>query len=494
MSTGSVLADVDNDGDKDLLVNGIQSGTRLFLNDGSGGFQLSEKSGLDPAGTTSSLALADIDGDGDLDLYVAHYIDQMHLADPTTRFEYSRRGEQWVVTRINGESALKPKWKGRFRVSDTGRVRELPEADRLYLNNADGTFRDVSAEPIFIVNGESRALASFREWGLAATFRDVNNDLLPDLYVCNDFASPDRFWINQGNGTFELATHRNIRHTSRSSMGVDFTDLNGDGVTDFMLLDMLDPNRARRLVQLEKEIERPSRLLDWTYVPRFNRNVLMISQGGQQWFDTAFYSGVAATAWSWNVRFLDADLDGDDDMLVTNGFAFDTMDMDASLQIKSAQKSASKDARALYEMKKLQPSYKSPNMLFRNEGRLRFTDVGEEFGFAHDGITYGLGVADFDNDGDLDLVTNNLNESPSLYRNTSQEPRIQVRLQGGVGSKVRLVGQGGNNDARDCFRWRLPEQRQRRSCVCGGGCWPAEEAGRGVARRNGTHADRAARR
>ena len=80
----------------------------------------------------------------------------------------------------------------------------------------------------------------------------------------------------------------------------------------------------------------------------------MISQGGQQWFDTAFYSGVAATAWSWNVRFLDADLDGDDDMLVTNGFAFDTMDMDASLQIKSAQKSASKDARALYEMKKLQ--------------------------------------------------------------------------------------------------------------------------------------------
>ena len=443
MSTGSVLADVDNDGDKDLLVNGIQSGTRLFLNDGSGGFQLSEISGLDSAGTTSSLALADIDGDGDLDLYVAHYIDRMYLADPTTGFEYSKRGDQWVVTRINGESTLKPKWKGRFTVSDTGRVRELPEADRLYLNNADGTFRDVSAEPMFIVNGELRALASFREWGLAVTFRDVNNDLLPDLYVCNDFASPDRFWINQGNGTFELVTHRNIRHTSRSSMGVDFTDLNADGVPDFMLLDMLDPDRARRLVQLEKEIERSSRLLDWTYVPRFNRNVLMISQGGQQWFDTAYYSGVAATAWSWNVRFLDADLDGDDDMLVTNGFAFDTMDMDASLRIKSAQQSGSKDARALYEMKKLQPRYNSPNMLFRNEGRLRFTDVGEEFGFAHDGITYGLGVADFDNDGDLDLVTNNLNESPSLYRNTSQEPRIQVRLPGGVGSKVRLVGQGG---------------------------------------------------
>ncbi|MCP4858324.1 MAG: VCBS repeat-containing protein, partial [Fuerstiella sp.] len=214
----------------------------------------------------------------------------MHLADPTTRFEYSRSGEQWAVTRINGESALKPKWKGRFTVSDTGRVRELPEADRLYLNNADGTFQDVSAEPMFIVNGESRALASFREWGLAVTFRDVNNDLLPDLYVCNDFANPDRFWINQGNGTFELVTHRNIRHTSRSSMGVDFTDLNADGVPDFMLLDMLDPDRARRLVQLEKEIPRSSRLLDWTYVPRFNRNVLMISQGGQQWFDTAYYS------------------------------------------------------------------------------------------------------------------------------------------------------------------------------------------------------------
>ncbi|MFQ3168249.1 MAG: hypothetical protein ACI8QI_000792 [Limisphaerales bacterium] len=444
MSTGAALADVDNDGDNDLLVNGIQSGTRLFLNDGTGGFVLNEQSGLDTAGTSTSMALADIDGDGDLDLYVANYIDWMHLADPTTRFEYSRRGEQWVVTRVNGESALKPRWKGRFTVSSAGRVREVPEADRLYLNNGDGTFRDVSDEPMFVIDGEPRALASFREWGLAVTFRDVNNDLLPDLYVCNDFASPDRFWINRGDGTFRLATHRNVRHTSRSTMGVDFTDLNADGVPDFMLLDMLDPDRARRLVQLEKEVERSSRLLDWTFVPRFNRNVLMVSQGGQQWFDTAHYSGVAASGWSWNVRFIDADLDGDDDMLVTNGFAFDTMDMDASLQIKAAQKTSRNDARTLYEMKKLQPRYNSPNRLYRNEGRLRFADAGAELGFAHDGITHGLGVGDLDNDGDLDLVTNNLNEPPSLYRNTSQEPRLQVRLpRGGVGSKVRLETPGG---------------------------------------------------
>ena len=180
-------------------------------------------------------------------------------------------------------------------------------------------------------------------------------------------------------------------------MGVDFTDLNADGVPDFMLMDMLDPGRARRLVQLDKEVDRSSRLLDWTYVPRFNRNVLMVSQGWQQWFDTAYYSGVEASAWSWNVRFLDADLDGDDDIIVTNGFSFDTMDMDGSLQLKEARKVESRDARSLYETRRLQPLYNSPNKLFRNDGGLMFQESGEEFGFAHDGITYGLGVADFDN-------------------------------------------------------------------------------------------------
>lgn len=436
--TGVTLVDVDGDGDKDLLINGVQSGTRLFINEGEGQFVFAENSGLDATGTTTSMALADVDGDGDLDLYVAHYIDWMHLADPTTRFEYARRGDEWAVTRVNGESTLKPKWKGRFTVSNTGRLRELPEADRLYLNNGNGTFHDVSGEPRFVIGGKAQSLASLREWGLAVTFRDVNNDLRPDLYVCNDFASPDRFWLNQGNGRFELLNHENIRHTSRSSMGVDFTDLNGDGIPDFMLLDMLDPDRAKRLVQLEKEVERSSRLLDWTYVPRFNRNVLMVSQGGPLWFDTAYYSGVEASAWSWNVRFMDADLDGDDDMLVTNGFGFDTMDMDASLKLKAVQKSGRRDAKSLYETKKIQPRYNSPNQLFRNDGELKFTEAGAALGFAHDGITYGLAMADFDNDGDLDLITNNLNEAPSLYKNNSQEPRIQVRLFGEVGSRVRL--------------------------------------------------------
>ena len=441
--TGVTLIDVDGDGDSDLLINGVQSGTRLFFNDGKGQFVHAEDSGLDGQGTTTSMALADVDRDGDLDLYVAHYIDWMHLADPTTRFEYARRDDEWAVTRINGESTLKPKWKGRFTVSNTGRLRELPEADRLYINNGDGSFRDVSGELRFVIDGKALSLASLREWGLAVTFRDVNNDRLPDLYVCNDFASPDRFWLNRGDGHFELLNHENIRHTSRSSMGVDFADLNGDGVPDFMLLDMLDPSRAKRLVQLEKEVERSSRLLDWTYVPRFNRNVLMVSQGGALWFDTAYYSGVEASAWSWNVRFMDADLDGDDDMLVTNGFGFDTMDMDASLKLKAVQKAGRRDAKSLYETKKIQPRYDSPNQLFRNDGKLKFTEAGAAFGFAHNGITYGLAMADFDNDGDLDLITNNLNEAPSLYKNTSQEPRIQVRLKGGIGSKVHLHHSGG---------------------------------------------------
>ena len=192
------LVDVDGDGDKDLLINGVQIGTRLFINDGEPVCCVCRKLGSDRPARRPRWYLADVDGDGDLDLYVAHYIDWMHLADPTTRFEYARRGEEWTVTRINGESALKPKWKGRFTVSNTGRLRELPEADRLYLNKGDGTFHDVSGEPLVCYRWQGAVSVVAARMGAAVTFRDVNNDRLPDLYVCNDFASPDRFGSTRG--------------------------------------------------------------------------------------------------------------------------------------------------------------------------------------------------------------------------------------------------------------------------------------------------------
>ncbi|MGA1236498.1 MAG: FG-GAP repeat domain-containing protein, partial [Limisphaerales bacterium] len=131
-STGAVWVDVEGDGDLDLLVNGISSGTRLFLNDGDGGVEEKADSGLSRTASSTSMALADVDGDGDLDLYCTHYIDVMHLADPTTRFAVARDERGWRVSKVNGQSTERPYWKDRFELLAGGRVRELPEVDGFY--------------------------------------------------------------------------------------------------------------------------------------------------------------------------------------------------------------------------------------------------------------------------------------------------------------------------------------------------------------------------
>src|SRR5690349_13799939 len=197
-STGAVFADVDGDGDLDLLVNGIAAGTRLFLNDGKGHFTENTNSGLSRTASGTSLALADIDGDGDLDLYCTHYIDVMHLADPTMRFGLARRGDQWEVIKVNGESARSPKWKGRFEALPDGRVRELPEVHGFYRNDGLGHFTPIQDEPGIFLDEHGKPIPPYRDWGLSVMFRDLNGDGFPDFYVCNDNASPDRLWINTG--------------------------------------------------------------------------------------------------------------------------------------------------------------------------------------------------------------------------------------------------------------------------------------------------------
>ncbi len=147
ISTGACFADVDGDGDLDLLVNGIAAGTRLFLNDGKGNFTERKESGLSRTASATSMALADIDGDGDLDLYCTHFIDAMLLADPTTRFAVAKRGEQWEVSKVNGESTRSPRWAGRFEASADGKVRELPEVHGLYRNDGKGRFTAIRTSP-----------------------------------------------------------------------------------------------------------------------------------------------------------------------------------------------------------------------------------------------------------------------------------------------------------------------------------------------------------
>lgn len=285
LSTGAVLADVDGDGDLDLLVNGITAGTRLFLNDGHGGWAESTRSGLSRTAWAMSMALADIDGDGDLDLYCTHYIDVMHLADPTTRFALARRSDQWEVSKVNGESTRSPKWKDRFEATADRKVRELPYG--LYRNDGGGVFTAIQEVPGTYVDGQGKPLAPYRDWGLSVMFRDLNGDGAPDLYVCNDNASPDRIWINTGKGTFRPLEPGVLRHTSRSSMGLDFADIDRDGRDDFLVVDMLAPDHAKRMTQLVREHPDRSQRERSAEVPRFGRNTLFRARADGTFAETA---------------------------------------------------------------------------------------------------------------------------------------------------------------------------------------------------------------
>ena len=448
LSTGATFADVDGDGDLDLLVNGVPAGTRLFRNGGAfqGGIKWTEvkDSGLSRTASASSLALADIDGDGDLDLYCTHYIDEMHLFDPTTRFAVMNRGGRWVVTKVNDMPTTLPRLKDRFEALPDGRVRELPEVDGLYRNDGQGHFTPIQFEPGIFMNEEGKPIPPFRDWGLAVMFRDMNGDGAPDLYVCNDNVSPDRIWINSGKGTFRLIDPFSFRHTSRSSMGVDFADIDRDGYDDILVVDMLARDHGKRMTQLVKDLPDPNERERVEARPQYNRNTFFFGRPDGAYAEAGLMAGVAATDWSWCPIFIDIDLDGYEDLLVSNGFESDVMDQDRKDELRNPQRRFTRSQ--LKRSLELYPHWRTANAAFRNRRDGTFEPMSQEWGFDHSGVSFGMALGDLDNDGDMDVVVNNLNEAASLYRNDGTAARIAVRLKGlppntqGVGARIRLVG------------------------------------------------------
>ena len=235
---GAVFADIDGDGDLDLLVNCVGGGTRCFLNDGKGNFTEATNSGLQRKFGSMSMALADIDGDGFLDLYVANY--------RTTTI----RSTGFELLSMNGRRMIKPEDKDRLYVSSDGFLREYGEVSALYLNDGKGQFQQSSWTDGRFKDEQGKPLSQPpRDWTLSAMFRDINGDGAPDIYVCNDFWSPDKIWINDGHGKFREIAREALPNTSTFSMCMDFADINRDGWDDFMVLDMFSPNHSRRITQ-----------------------------------------------------------------------------------------------------------------------------------------------------------------------------------------------------------------------------------------------------
>jgi hypothetical protein len=379
-----------------------------------------------------TMALGDVDGDGTLDLYVANY-------RGTTM-----RSTGLDLLQINGQLQLRPEDRDQFELTSRGGLFELGDPDVLYLNDGKGHFLPTPwTNGVFMHKAGKPLSAVPRDWGLSVMFRDMNEDGAPDIYVCNDFFSPDRVWINDGRGHFEALSPLALRCTSTFSMGIDFADINRDGHDDFLVVDMLSRKHRRRITQnqlTEAPFEAHAHAFERA---QLKRNVLQLNRGDGTYTEIAQLSGLEASEWSWTAVFLDVDLDGYEDVLIPTGHDFDTQDSDVQERMNARGPMPREEiSERLLEY----PRLSLPMQAFRNLGDLHFKELGQEWGFDRIGVKHGISCADLDNDGDLDVITNDLNDEAGVYQNEGVRPRVAVRLKGagantrGIGSKIWLYG------------------------------------------------------
>jgi len=415
-STGVAMVDINSDGLMDIYVcnagnvEGDDHRNELFINNGD--LTFSEKAAeyrLDDNGFTTHAAFFDYDGDGDLDVYILN-----NSFIPVNSLGYSNRrmlrSQDWN---------LPDEFKG--------------GGDKL-MRNDNGKFMDVSEE--------AGIFGSLIAFGMGVTVGDVNQDMLPDIYISNDFYECDYLYINQGNGTFRESLRDYIQHLSMSSMGADMADINNDGYPELFVTDML-PEGDERLkntsefetydvVNLKNELD---------FYNQFMQNALHLNNGDESFSEIAFYSGVAQTDWSWGALLLDLDNDGYRDIYVSNGIYHDLTDMDfmdffANEIVQEMTMTGEKEE--VENIINRMPSNPIPNYALRNKGDLTFTNMAEQWGLAVPSFSNGSAYGDLDNDGDLDLVINNVNQECFLFKNTTSEKALNNNI------SVDLKGDGKN--------------------------------------------------
>lgn len=465
---GVGTGDINNDGLPDLFFGGNEVPSRLYLNKGGMAFEdITETAGISKEGWATGISFVDINTDGLMDMYVciaskevakaenqlyinqgnktfkeeakAYGLNDSGYSTQVAFFDYDKDGDLDAYVLTNGMESfnhnnLRPIKKNNQGIS----------TDRLYKNNGNNTFTNVSKEAGITIEG----------YGLGIGILDVNNDGWPDVYCSNDFITNDLLWINNGDGTFTDGIEKYITQTSSNGMGMDIADYNNDGLEDIVQMDMLpESNLHNKTMTPAMNYNGQTLRYDKGYMPQYVRNTLQLRNRDASFSEMGRLAGIHKTDWSWAPLIADLDNDGLKDLFLTNGYGKDITDLDFSNYAVGMNNPFGNDsvrkARIYNNVKKL-PTISLANYFYKNEGDLSFKNVTETWSQAPKSISNGAIYVDLDLDGDLDLVSNNINSEAYVYKNLTMENKQQntrylaVNLKGselnpgGIGAEVTL--------------------------------------------------------
>ena len=453
-STGATFADVNGDGRLDLYVcnagtrDGDNRANELYINNGNGPDGIptfTEKAheyGLDDPGFSTHAAFFDYDRDGDLDMYL---LNNSFL--PVGRLQYANIRDQ--RDSLGGQKLFRNMMVEERKVGKEERKKEFKETPS---SSSPSSF-----PPVFVdVSAKAGIYGSLIGFGLGLTIGDMNDDNWLDIYISNDFYERDYLYLNNHDGTFRESIKEAMPHTSLSSMGADVADINNDGRLDVFVTDMLPGNDSRlKRNSTFESYELQQIKLDRDFHYQIMQNMLHLNEGPMpgknpaeqaipHFSEIARFSGVHATDWSWGALIFDMDNDGMKDIFVANGIAKDVTDQDFVNFLADRENMAQIARQRSFNFKDFldkAPYEPIPNYAFRNEGNLNFKNVATDWGLGEASFSNGAAYGDLDNDGDLDLIVNNVNAPVSVYQNLSEEKYKSNYL------KIKLHGSDQNLNA-----------------------------------------------
>ena len=454
VGAGVAIGDLNNDGLPDVFFGGNQVGDRLYLNKGDFKFvDISKSSKISRSpGWTWGVTMADVNADGYLDIYVSRngnlldlnkrrnqlFINNKDLTFTESAISYGLAdvgfSSQAVFFDMDNDGDLdmyqvnQPADNKVLLVNKVTNKDYESFKDKLYRND-NGKFKDVSAEV-----GISRELA----YGLSVNASDFNNDGFTDLFISNDYAAPDFLYYNNGDGTFKNVTKDKLKHMSQYSMGSDTGDINNDGLIDLYTTDMTPDDHYRSKMNMASMNSTTFKeMVKNTDSYQYMSNTLQINSGLGMFSDVANLAGVSNTDWSWASLLVDIDNDGWKDLLVTNGIKKDIDNNDHKILVTNNLKNPTYSK--LFELSENTPSKPISNFALKNKGNLQFEKVNEKWNFNLPSFSHGMAYGDLDNDGDLDIVINNMESSAFIYKNKATGNYLKIKLEG---SKKNQFGYG----------------------------------------------------